>query len=213
MRITLLVASLLFSVLLPAQVDKKAKEVLDQVSAKTRSYTSMRAEFSYSLVNTDRKINTSQNWKLLLKGNSFRLDMGEQLIISDGKNQWKILKADKEVEVSAADNTDEGINPRNIFTMYEKGFKYKYVKEDKLGAKTVHVIDLFPENPKEKDFSSVRLYIDKATLQVAKSELKGKNGNVYTYDIKKFVTNETLDQSQFTYKASEYPGYEVNDLR
>lgn len=195
------------------QTDKKAKDILDKLSAKTKAYTSIRADFSYSMINRERKINQVQNWKLLLKGDKYRLDMGDQLVISDGKTLWKILKNDKEVEESNAVGGEESLNPRNIFTMYEKGFKYKYIKEEKIGTKTAHTIDLFPLNPKEKDFSSIRLYIDKAALQVLKSEIKGKNGNLYTYDIQKFTTNEVLDQSLFTFKPSEYPGYEVNDLR
>jgi outer membrane lipoprotein-sorting protein len=198
---------------LVAQEDKKAKDILNKLSTKTKAYSSIKTDFSYSLVNKDRKINTTQNWKLILKGDRYRLDMGDQLIISDGKTLWKILKNDKEVEISIPAGGDESLNPRNIFTMYEKGFKFKYVKEEKLGTKTVHTIDLFPVNPKEKDYNSIRLYIDKAALQVVKSEIRGKNGNMYTYNIKKFTTNEAVDAAQLSYKTADFPGFEVNDLR
>ncbi len=196
-----------------AQEDKKAKSILDKLSAKTRSYSSIRTEFTYSLVNKDRKINTTQSWKLTLKGEKYRLEMGDQIIISDGKVMWKVLKADKEVELSKPGTGDDALNPKNIFTMYEKGFRHKYIKEEKIGTKQVHVIDLFPINPKEKDYNSIRLYIDKTSMQVLKSEIKGKNGNLYTYDIKKFNTNENVEDALFTYKSSEFPGFELNDLR
>jgi outer membrane lipoprotein-sorting protein len=196
-----------------SQEDKKAKSILDKLSAKTRSYSTIRTEFSYSLVNKDRKINTTQSWKLILKGDKYRLEMGDQLVISDGKTMWKVLKADKEVEVSKPGSGDDALNPKNIFTMYEKGFRHKYIKEEKLGTKVVHTIDLFPINPKEKDYNSIRLFIDKNSLQVVKSEIKGKNGNLYTYDIKKFATNENVEDAVFTYRTSEFPGFELNDLR
>ena len=196
-----------------SQEDKKAKSILDKLSAKTRSYSTIRTEFSYSLVNKDRKINTTQSWKLILKGDKYRLEMGDQLVISDGKTMWKVLKADKEVEVSKPGSGDDALNPKNIFTMYEKGFRHKYIKEEKLGTKLVHTIDLFPINPKEKDYNSIRLFIDKNSLQVVKSEIKGKNGNLYTYDIKKFATNEHVEDAVFTYRTSEFPGFELNDLR
>jgi outer membrane lipoprotein carrier protein len=213
-KLTALIALLVFPVLcIFSQNDKKAREILDKLSAKTKSYSSIKAEFSYSLVNKDRKINTVQNWKLLLNGDKYRLDMGDQLIISDGKSLWKVLKNDKEVELSNAADAGDGLNPKNIFTMYEKGFRYKYIKEEKAGNRTVHLIDLFPENPKEKDYISIRLYIDKTLMQIYKSELKGKNGNVYTYLIKSFTTNESLDASKFTYKPAEFPGFELNDVR
>ena len=204
---------LISSIQLSAQEDKKAKSILDRLSAKTRSYSTIKTEFSYSLVNKDRKINTTQSWKLILKGEKYRLEMGDQVVISDGKTMWKVLKADKEIEISTPAAGDDALNPKNIFTMYEKGFRHKYIKEEKLGVKVVHTIDLFPINPKEKDYNSIRLYIDKTSMQVLKSEIKGKNGNLYTYDIKKFATNEAVDDAQFTYRKSEFPGFELNDLR
>lgn len=204
---------LLFHLDASAQVDKKAKDILDKLSAKTKAYSSIRADFSYSLVNKDRKINTTQNWKLMIKGDKYRLEMGDQIIMSDGKSLWKVLKNDKEVELSNVSNAGDAFNPKNMFTIYEKGYKYKYVKEEKNGNKIAHLIDLFPENPKEKEFSSIRLYIDKTSLQIQRSEIKGKNGNVYTYIIKTFKTNETIDQNMFSYRASDFPGYELNDIR
>jgi len=213
LKSTLIVLFLAVFANLQAQEDKKAKGILDKLSAKTKSYATIRTEFSYALVNKDRKINNSQFWKLLLKGDKYRLDMGDQVIISDGKTMWKILKNDKEVEISSPTAKEDALNPKNIFTMYEKGFKFKYVKEEKLGTKIVHVIDLFPIVPKEKDYNSIRLFIDKTALQVLKSEIKGKNGNVYTYDIKKFATNEAIEEAQLSFKKADFPGFEVNDLR
>ncbi|MFN5319145.1 MAG: LolA family protein [Bacteroidia bacterium] len=195
------------------QQDKQAKQILDKLSAKTKSYSSIVTDFSYSLVNKDRKINKVQNWKLWLKGENYRLDMGDQVLICNGKQVWKILKGDKEVEISAPSSGEDALNPRNIFTMYEKGFKNKFIKDTKVGTKDVHLIELYPLNPKSKDYNTIRLYIDKAAMQIVKSEILGNNGNVYTYEIKKFKTNEATDVGLFQFKTSEFPGYEVNDLR
>jgi outer membrane lipoprotein carrier protein len=213
-KILLLLIVQIFSVSISeAQVDKKAKDILDKLSAKTKAYSSIKSEFTYSLENKDRNINTSQKWKLALKGDKYRLEMGQQVILSDGKTMWKVLKMDEEVEVSNQSNDEDALNPKSIFTMYESGFRNKYVKEQKLGTKVVHVIDLFPLNPKEKDFVSIRLFIDKTAMQVLKSEIKGKNGNLYTYEITSFETNKALADSYFVFSSTEFPGFDVNDLR
>jgi outer membrane lipoprotein-sorting protein len=107
----------------------------------------------------------------------------------------------------------DALNPKNVFTMYEKGFKNKYIKEGKIGAKAVHIIELYPLAPKTKDYNTIRLYIDKNLMQVVKSEIIGNNGNLYTYDIKKFTVNETTVAGFFTFSKTEFPGFEVNDLR
>ena len=66
MKNNLILCFLLFvsAGLLNAQQYKKANQILDKLSAKTRSYSAIKADFSYSLVNKDRKINKVQNWKL-----------------------------------------------------------------------------------------------------------------------------------------------------
>lgn len=213
-RITLIIlAQLIFFSFAHAQVDKKSKGILDQLSAKTKSYSTINSEFSYSLSNKDRNINTSQKWKLALKGDKYRIEMGQQVIISDGNTMWKVLKMDEEVEISNPTDDEDALNPKSIFTMYEKGFKTKYIKEDKLGTKTVHIIDLFPLNPKEKDYTSIRLFIDKNAVQVVKSDINGKNGNVYTYQINTFETDKPISDSYFTFNKTEFPGFDVNDLR
>jgi outer membrane lipoprotein-sorting protein len=208
----LLLLSLL-SLSVYSQVDKKAKDILDNLSKKTKTYSSISSEFTYSLENKDRNINTTQKWRLVLKGDKYRLEMGQQVVLCDGKTMWKILKMDEEIEISNPSNDEDAINPKSIFTMYEKGFKYKYVKEQKLASKSVHVIDLFPLNPKEKDFTSIRLFIDKVGPQVLRSEIRGKNGNTYTYEITKFETNKAFQDQYFSYNKTEFPGFEVNDLR
>ena len=35
----------------------------------------------------------------------------------------------------------------------------------------------------------------------------------YISDIKKFITNEPVEDALFTFKSAEFPGFEVNDLR
>lgn len=211
-KLILVFFSALFTIV-HAQEDKKAKDILDKLSAKTKSYSSITSEFTYSLVNKEKKINSTQNWKIKIKGDRYKLDMGEQVIYYDGKTMWKFLKSDNEVEISTPSPNDETLNPKNIFTMWEKGYKYKYVNEETVSGKAAHVIDLFPNNPKEKDFSSIRLYIDKTAMQVLKSEVKGKNGNIYTYEIKKFLPNQAIDDAVFTFNMKEHPGVEVNDIR
>ena len=174
MKNNLILCFLLFvsAGLLNAQQDKKAKQILDKLSAKTRSYSAIKADFSYSLVNKDRKINKVQNWKLWLKGENYRLDMGDQLLISDGKVVWKILKADKEVEISLPTSGEDALNPKNVFTMYEKGFKNKYIKEGKKEEFERTIIE-FAFAPKHLTYLETKYLFSLGVLE---------NGDVYFND-------------------------------
>jgi outer membrane lipoprotein-sorting protein len=99
----------------------------------------------------------------------------------------------------------DAVTPKNMFTIYESDFKSK-VKEKK---GKVTVIDLFPMNPKEKDYSIVRIDVDTEKLQVNRAMVLAKNGTHYTYRIDKLTPDKTFDDSIFKFDKSKYPGVKI----
>lgn len=197
-----------------AQTDAKAKAILAEVSKKYRSYATVKTDFSFTLESPQNKSKDTQQGTLLVKAgeNKYKVVMTDQDIISDGKSQWTYLKKDKEVQVSAVDNSGDALNPAQIFTLYEKGFKYLFTGERKVDGKVYQMIDLSPLDTK-KSYFKIRLGINKAAKQLATVLIFDKNGNKYTYAIKTFVPNVKLPESTFAFDAKKYPGVEVVDLR
>ncbi|MEJ7692522.1 outer membrane lipoprotein carrier protein LolA [Daejeonella sp.] len=200
---------------LMAQSEVKAKAILAEVSKKYRAYDVIKTDFSYTLENPQAKIKETQAGTLYVrsKTNKYKVILKGQELISDGKNQWTYLKADKEVQLSEVDNNAEGLNPAKIFTIYEKGFKSLYTNDTKgANGRIVHNIDLTPTDSK-RTFFKVRLQIDKVNKQIANAVIFDKNGNKYTYTIKTFTPNVKVPESTFAFDAKKYPGVEVVDLR
>ena len=199
---------------LMAQSEAKAKAILAEVSKKYRNYDVIKTEFSYTLENPQAKIKETQAGILFAKSkvNKYKIILKGQELISDGKNQWTYLKADKEVQLSEVDNSSDGLNPAKIFTIYEKGFKSLYTNDTKVNGRFVHNIDLTPTDGK-RTFFKVRLQIDKLNKQITNAVIFDKNGNRYTYTIKTFTPNIKVPESTFAFDAKLYPGVEVVDLR
>lgn len=197
-----------------AQSEVKAKQILAEVSKKYRAYDVIKTDFSYTLENPQAKIKETQLGTLIVKSklNKYKIILKGQELISDGKNQWTYLKADKEVQLSEVDNSSDALNPAKLFTIYEKGFKSVYTNDTKLNGKTLHVIDLTPLDGK-RSFFKVRLQIDKLTKQIMNAVIFDKNGNRYTYSIKTFVPNVKVSESTFTFDSKLYPGVDLVDLR
>lgn len=197
-----------------AQSEVKAKEILAEVSKKYRAYDVIKTDFSYTLENPQAKIKETQSGTLIVKSklNKYKIILKGQELISDGKNQWTYLKADKEVQLSEVDNSSDALNPAKLFTIYEKGFKSVYTNDSQLAGKTVHNIDLTPLDGK-RSFFKVRLQIDKITKQIMNALIFDKNGNRYTYTLKTFVPNVKVPESTFTFDSKLYPGVELVDLR
>src|ERR1700761_3231739 len=110
-----------------AQKDATAKAILDPISKKYRSYNLVKSDFTFTLDNTHDKIKASQNGTLTVEPQSqkFRITLYvqgstkpeiEQEIINDGKSQWTYNKADKEVQLRAADHSATSFNPAHLFT-------------------------------------------------------------------------------------------------
>lgn len=195
-----------------AQVDKKAQDILKGVSAKYKSYKAIKADFTYTLENTGEKIKETQTGSITLKGGKYKLLIAGQEIISDGKTIWSYNKEAKEVQVNTVDPTQNEINPAEIFTMYEKGFLYKFNGEKVVGGKTEQTIELTPTD-KSKEFFKVLLVIDKDSKQIKRSTIFDKSGNRFIYTIKTFTPNPAVTDADFVFDAKKYPGVEVVDLR
>jgi outer membrane lipoprotein-sorting protein len=205
-----------------AQKDAAAKKILNQVSAKYKSYDVVKTDFSFTYENPQANTKDTQTGTLISrsKANKFKVTIYnpedkavvDQEIISDGKSQWTYIKKDKEVELSDVDHSPESINPAQLFTIYEHGYKYIYNGDERVDGKLCQIIDLTPEDAKAT-FFKVRLSIDKAKKQIESALIFDKNGSRYTYIIRSFTPNVKVPESIFTFDKKDHPGVELVDLR
>ncbi len=210
--LTTAIALLLLTSQTFAQTDAKAQEILKGVSAKYRSYKSLSADFKLVIADQKTKKSENQSGSITIKGSQFNLAMKDQTVMSDGKNSWTFLKESNEVQISEAKTDANAITPTTIFTMYERGFKSKFITEKKSGTKTIQMIQLVPEDAK-KAFFKIELSIDKKDKYVTEAKVFNKDGNIITYSIAKFNPNVNVTDDLFTFNKVKYPGVEVVDLR
>ena len=209
--------SLLLITLLSLNVsaqENKAKTILDKVSAINKKHTSVKADFTFNMDNAEEDVHESSDGNILLKGNKYRLYLMDVYTYFDGKTIYQHLVDAEEVNIKEPDEDDEeaGLNPTQIFNLYETGFKFSYVEEQKTANGTFHVIDLFPLD-KEKPFSRIRLHIDTKSLEMKSLVSIGKDGNNITIKIKKFEPNVELKDSDFVFDQAANPDVEVVDMR
>jgi outer membrane lipoprotein-sorting protein len=82
----------------------------------------------------------------------------------------------------------------------------------KENGKDLQVVELTPID-KSKNYFKIKLVIDKTTQSIARSKIFDKNGNVYTYYVTQFQSNQTIEDATFTFDLKKHPGVEVNDIR
>ncbi len=205
----LLVASGAFA----QQRDAKAKELLDAVSNKFKSYSSVLANFSYNVQNSAGKVLSSKKGTINMKGNMYHIVFGSNKIISDGKTVWNYDPSAKEVTINDASTNEKTVTPQKIFAgFFDKDFIYAYTGIKKMGAKSVEEVVLQPTD-KSKAFSRVHLWIDRAKSQIVSANIVEKNGNRYVYTVSSMKPNVAMSDAQFSFNKASFPGVEVVDLR
>ena len=190
--------------------DQVAKDVLDKLSATTKSYKNMTIGFDFIFKNTSQNINETQKGTLILEDDNFRLEMEGQIIINDSESQWVYLTDMNEVQIMDHDPEDDVMSPNKLFVIYEEGYKYTYVGAESDGKARLHIIDLFPEE--SGPFIKIKLAIEAAKNQLNSITIFDKNGGTYSYKVNTFTTNSS-NLAPFTFNLSEYPDVEVIDLR
>ncbi|PKQ62267.1 hypothetical protein BZG02_13195 [Labilibaculum filiforme] len=206
---------LLFGVMclnLSAQ-DIKAKTVLDKVSAKNKEFKSIKAEFTFSMDNAEEDIHEVSEGSIVLVGNKYRLKlMGVDTYYNGTTMASHIIDVNEVNITEPEDNEDEGLNPAQIFSIYEKGYNYKYIKEETVNSTICHVIDLIPLNT-EREFTSIQLRIDKVNNQIESLKTIGKDGNNVSIILKKLTPNLKFADSYFVFDPKSHTDVEINDMR
>ena len=200
-----------------AQQDEKSKEILEQVSKKTNSFQTIKADFSFSMQNEEMDINEKYDGTIILKGQKYYIDLPTQgiKIYSDGKTIWNYMKDGNQVTISNIDEESNDLaDPASLFNIYEKGFQSKFISESKEGSESFYNIELLPENKDEsQDIIKVDVSINKSSMLIHSVILFSTDGNKYSILVKKMETNIPVPDSDFVFDPTKYPDIEIIDFR
>ena len=193
--------------------DPEAKKILDAVSAKFKTFKSVKANFTYKVENASGKVLSTKTGNIQMKGTKYRVSFGGQEIFCDGKTVWNYDKAANEVTVSSLDASGGTITPQKLFTnFYDSDFLYKLNGEKKVGNKVMQEIETTPTD-KSKPFHKVFLTVDKSAKTISSTRVLENTGNRYVYSVTSMNTTTDIPDNQFVFDKSKYPGVEVVDLR
>ena len=204
-------ALLLFSFSIQAQ-DKKAKDLLNQVTAIVKSYDNIVIDFKYSLHNAKENIHQDSKGNVTMKGNQYVLNFMGVTKVFDGKKSYTIVPEDEEVTISSVnENDDSAVTPSKMLTFFNSGYRYTMdILQDVKGRK-IQYIKLVPLNAKDQR-KEILLGIDVQTKHIYNLIETGKKGTKTTLTVNSFKTNQPLSKNQFTFAASKYPNYYINKL-
>ena len=193
--------------------DPDAKKILDDVSAKFKTYKTVKATFTYKVENAAGKTLSSKAGTIFMKGTKYRVSIVGQEIFCDGNNVWTYDKSANEVTITKFDGESTTLTPQKLFTnFYDQDFLYKLNGEKKDGKKVLQEIEMTPTD-KTKPFHKVYIYVDKAAKTLNSTKVLEKSGSKYSYTVNTLTPNSVIADAQFVFDAKKFPGVEVVDLR
>ncbi len=195
-----------------AQDAKKAKELLDEVSVKVKSYTNIVIDFKYAINNPAERINQESNGNVALQGNLYHLNFMGISKIFDGKKVYTIVPEDEEITVENFDASDDkAITPNKMLTFFNSGYKFAWDITQNVKGRKIQYIKLTPNSAKDSR-KEILVGIDTQTKHIYNVIEVGKNGSKTTLTVNSFKTNQPLSKNHFTFTKSKYPNYYINKL-
>ncbi len=144
-------------------------------------------------------------------GVQFRIETGDQLIVTDGKTVWTMPRGNRQVII---DDASENGDTNPFLKSFLKNFVDNYTSEF-LGSETIagapcHHIRLKARSADEFT-QEVEIWADQKSLLMNRIKQTDLNGNSSTYEVRNIDLNARLTDADF---QPEIPaGYEVVDMR
>ena len=210
---TIIIAILLISgATMYSQDTGKAKALLDEVTAKAKSYDNISIDFKYVLVNTEENIKQETRGDVIMQGDKYVLNILGVTRIFDGKTLYNISPEDEEVTISSENTEDENtITPSKMLSFYEDGYNYSMDIIQNVNGRKIQFVKLIPIDSKS-EIKHVLLGIDIKTKHIYNLIEIGTNNTKTTLTVNSFQTNEPLSKTLFTFDAKKYKDYYINKL-
>ena len=184
--------------------------MLDEVSAKVKSYNNIVIDFKYSLHNPKENINQESKGNVALQGNLYNLNFMGVTKIFDGKKVYTIVPEDEEITIANFDANDENaITPNKMLTFFNTGYKYAWDILQNVKGRKIQYVKLTPNSSKDQR-KEILVGIDVQTKHIYTVIEVGKNGTKTTLTVNSFKTNQPLSKNHFTFTKSKYPKYYIN---
>lgn len=148
--------------------------------------------------------------RLMVRGNAFRIALGDQTLVTDGTTLWSYAPADEQVVIQRYDARQQGFSIGQLFTDYLSVFRAVGATRATIGGVRHDVLTLRPRDAG----SSVRdatLWVRSSDAIPTRVRVRDTNGAIHTFELSRVQLNQSMPASTFQFAPPR--GTEVVDLR
>ena len=201
-----LTLALVFTVLLGGRAEAQAspESVARDLQARYGQIESLRARFVQTV--GQQKLRGT----LSVRDAAFRLDLGDQVLTTDGQTMWSYSKPDRQVVVQAYDPARVGFSVGQLFTDYLSVFRATGATRARIGGVAHTVLTLRPRES-GSTVRDVTLYVRQSDAVPTRVRVHDTSGGTLAFDLEGVERTARLPASTFRFEAPR--GTEVVDLR
>jgi outer membrane lipoprotein carrier protein len=194
--------------------DPAAKEILDRIAAKAKQMKSIQADFSILIEDKMENTQNTSTGNLLMKKEKYKISTKGSIVYFNGKTMWTHTIDENEVIITEPGNSEDDFmsNPANIFTLYNRDFKYRYIRETTRSGLKYDEIDLYPRNL-DQPYSRIKLLVNRINDMPEVITSYGKDGVNYTITLTNFQPDREISDSLFIFDPAKNKKVEVVDMR
>lgn len=181
-----------------------ATAVAQRLQRQYQSVRSLQAQFTQT-TGAQRLSGT-----ISVRGEAFRMDLGSQVLVTDGTTLWSYSRDDEQVIVQDYDPNQVGFSVGQIFTGYLDVFRVTGATRARLGGVRHDVLSLRPKS----SGSTVRdatLYVRSSDAIPTRVRVRDTNGGTLAFELSNVRLNPSLGADTFRFTPPR--GTEVVDLR
>ncbi len=185
------------------QNSSEAKELLNEVYNKVKSYDNIVIDFKYELNNSEAGINQVTRGNVTLEGEKYMGDFFGATQIYDGSKVYTIVPENQEVTIEDKSEDENALTQAKMLTFYREGYNFEMDKMQNVDGRKIQYVKLTPMDT-DAETESILLGIDAETQHIYKVIEKGKNGTTTTITVNSFKTDQPLSETLFTFDKKKY---------
>jgi len=209
----LVLTALIIPVSLSAQPTATPKEppVMTILRKNYSGAGAVTATFDLSIYWNVREKEEKKSGELLIApGNKFKVTLGKEAFISDGKTFWQYSEKNSQAVIRKFSDIDESTVPSRFLLSFLSN--HAFTEKQRNGS----TIELFWEGKGKSadiagDYTSITAFVDEKGGIIKTLKLTDKSDNIHTYTFKKTAFDKPPKDDIFQFKPSK--GVEVLDLR
>jgi outer membrane lipoprotein carrier protein len=191
-----------------AQDNITAQDIIQNVQNVYKDITDAKASFTQTVKYGKSKAQSSSGTLYIKKDNKYRIETGNQTIVTDGSTSWSYTPSKKQVVIDNYKETGNTFSPNKYLFQYPENFYSDLDGTETISGKEMYVLKL---RPREGGYvKSAKLWVDKTDWIIKKIQIV-TDESTSTYNVKNVQLNVGLSNSKFTFSPPE--GTEIIDMR